>query len=68
MLLAAVHHSHTTLSILGIVFIVIGAFTFTLRRSLVARNPQGAPAYARTLGPLASGLCVVIGLVLILVS
>ena len=65
---AAVHHSHAALRVLGIVFIIIGGFTFTFRRALVARNPDAAPRYARTVGPAVSGLFVVLGLVLIAVG
>ena len=68
LILAAAARHDATLRIVGIVFVVIGAFTFTFRRALVARNPEGAPGYARTIGPLASVAFVVIGLVLIAVS
>ncbi len=67
-LLLAATHSHAAVRVIGIVFIIIGGFTFTFRRALVARNPDAAPTYARTVGPLMSGAFVVLGLVLIAVG
>jgi hypothetical protein len=64
---AAVHH-RTAARIVGIVFVIIGGFTFTFRRALVARDPDAAPRYARTVGPVSSGVFVIVGLILIAVG
>ena len=67
-LLLAAAHRHAAVRVLGIVLIIIGGFTFTFRRALVARNPGAAPAYTRTVGPLMSAAFVVAGLVLIVLG
>jgi hypothetical protein len=63
---ASVAHHRTTARIIGIVFVIIGGFTFTFRRALVARDPDGAPRYARTVGPVSSGVFAIVGLILII--
>jgi hypothetical protein len=61
-------HHRTAARIVGIVFVIIGGFTFTFRRALVARNPESAPRYARTVGPVSSAVFVIVGLILIAVG
>ena len=65
---AATAHHRATARIIGIVFVIIGGFTFTFRRALVARNPDAAPRYARTVGPISSAAFVIVGLILIAVG